>query len=317
MKKVVVIGGGTGTYTILRGLKKYPLDLTAIVSMMDDGGSTGILRDEYGILPPGDIRKCIIALSESTEIMKDLFQYRFTTGGLKGHNFGNIFITALKEVTGSDELAIKEACKILAIRGNVLPVTLDHARLCAVLENGQVVKGETNIDIPKHDGNLKILKVFLEPKARANKEAVKAILGASLIVLGPGDLYSSILPNLLTEGIPEAIRASKAKKMYICNLMTKFGETNNFHVEDFIREIENYLGKNAISAVMYNTGKIKKNTKEKYAKEKAFLVGWDEQELNKAPYAFITGNFICEQTLIRHDSERVASAIQKYLEPLP
>lgn len=317
MKRIVVIGGGTGSYTVLKGLKKYPVNLTAIVSMTDDGGSTGILRDEYGILPPGDVRRCIAALSESTEIMKELFQFRFANGGLKGHNFGNLFITALKEITGSDDKAIKEACKILAIRGKVIPVTLDNARLIAILENNQEIFGETNIDIPKHDGNLKIKKLSLVPEAKANPEAVESILKADMIIIGPGDLYSSVISNLVVSGIPEAIQKSKAKKVYTCNLMTKFGETNNFQVEDFLQEIENYLGKGVITHLIFNTAEMNPLLLEKYKEEKAFPVAYSLQKLQKKKVKLIAGNFVTEPVLIRHDSEKLAKSIMQILEPLP
>ncbi len=310
MKDIVVIGGGTGSFTTLRGLKDYDVNLTAIISMMDDGGSTGRLRDEFGILPPGDIRRCIVALSNSTEIMKDLFQYRFENGGLKGHSFGNLFITALKEITKSDEKAIKEACKILSIKGKVLPVTLDNCRLCAELENCQIIRGESNLDVPKHDGNLKINNVFLEPTAYAFREATEAIRQADLIVLGPGDLYGSIIVNLLVKGISEAIKKSKAKKIYVCNVMTKFGETNSFYVSDFVKEIEKYLGENILDYVLINHKVMDHSLLTKYESEKKFPVKFNEELLKKFEnIKFIKRDLIFEQELIRHDSKKLARAI--------
>jgi uncharacterized cofD-like protein len=311
MKKIVVIGGGTGSFTALMGLKNYDVNLTAIVSTMDDGGSTGRLRDEFGVLPPGDIRRCIVALSNSSEMMKNLFQYRFINGGLKGHSFGNLFITALKEITGSDEQAIKEACRILSIKGNVLPVTLDDCRLCAELEDGQIIKGEANLDVPKHDGNLKIKKLFTEPAAFAFREATEAIRAADLVVIGPGDLYGSIIVNLLVKGLPEAIKDSKAKKLYVCNVMTKFGETNGFKVINFVEELEKYLGKDVLDYVLANDVIMDKELLAKYELEKKFPVMFDDEELTNSNIEFIKRDLICEQELIRHDSRKLARAIME------
>ncbi|MCD6528301.1 YvcK family protein, partial [bacterium] len=234
-KKIVVIGGGTGTFTVLCGLKKYSfVDLSAIVSMADDGGSTKILREEFGILPPGSVRPALVALSHSEKLVADLFNYRFSQGSLKGHNLGNLLITALTKMSGSFEKAINLAGRLLNIKGEVIPSTFTNACLFAQLENGKIIKGETNIDIPKHNGNLKIKKVWLEPSCQPNPQALKKISLAHLIIIGPGDLFSSIIPNLLVKGIPEAIKRSGAKKIFICNLMTKFGETTNFKGKDFV-----------------------------------------------------------------------------------
>lgn len=300
MKNIVVIGGGSGIFNLLIGLKKYDLNITSIVSMADNGGSTGILRNEFGILPPGDIRRSLVALSDSTSVMKELFQYRFNIdSSLKGHSFGNLFLAALKEITGSDEKAILEAAEILKIRGKVLPVTLDNIHLCAKLENGAIIKGEVDIDIPKHDS--KIENVFLEPKARAYFGAVRAIENADIIVMGPGDLYTSIIPNLLVDGISEAIKNSKAKKIYICNLMTKHGETDNFTANDFFRVIERYLGENVIDFVVWNESKIPGDVLEKYAKENQHPVLL--KEMNKK---FVKGDFIKNREILRHDSDTIA-----------
>lgn len=311
MKKIVVIGGGTGSFTVLRGLKKYDVKLTAIVSMTDDGGSTGKLRDEQGVLPPGDIRRCIVALSESTLLMKDLFNYRFNKGGLEGHSFGNLLITALKDITGSDNKAIKEACKLLSIKGNVLPVTLDDCRLCAELEDGQIIFGETNIDMPKHNGNLKIKRIFLNKKAKANKDAEKAIKNADLIVIGPGDLYSSILCNFLISDIKESVAKSKAKKIYVCNLMTKFGETNGFKVSNFIKEIEKYLGKGVVDYIFVNNATFNPSLLKKYEEEKDFPVIIDYKNLKSWKNKLISSDFITKPNLIRHDTSKLAKEIMR------
>lgn len=306
MKKIVTISGGTGSFTLLNGLKKYDIDITAIVPMTDSGGYSGILRSEFGVLPPGDIRRCLIALSEST-LMKDLFQYRFNLGnGLKGHSFGNLFLTALKEITGSEEKAILEASEILKIRGKVNPVTLDNVHLNAELENGEVIKGETNIDIPKHDGNLKIRKLFLEPEARAYYNAVKAIEESDVIVIGPGDLYTSVIPCLLVKGIPEAINNSKSKIFYVCNLMTKFGETNDFTVLDFYNEVRKYLDGRNIDLLIFNDKEIPKDILKNYEKENAYPVKFDIDKLN---VNYVKTDLLLVKDIARHDSDKLAKVI--------
>jgi uncharacterized cofD-like protein len=312
MKNIVVIGGGTGSYTILKGLKAYTdqCSLTAIVSMMDSGGDTGVLRDEYGVLPPGDIRRCLVALSEETELIKKLFQFRFSKGSLKGKNFGNIFLTALSEIMGSDELAIRETGTILKIKGEVFPVTLDKVDLCAELEDGTIVRGETNIDIPKHNPTVLIKRVFLDPKARAYSDAVKAILKADAIIMGPGDLYTSIIPNFLVSRIPKAICDSKAIKIYICNLMTKYGETHNYSVADHLKTILRYIGGKSIDYMIVNNGKPSVGLLKKYEREKSFPVLYKNEEF----YEFgvkkvIEADVMNKRILIRHHPERIAEVI--------
>jgi uncharacterized cofD-like protein len=313
MKKVVVIGGGTGVFTVLSGLKEYPYHLSAIVTIADDGGSSGILREEFGILPPGDIRRALVALSSSSPFLAKLFQYRFKNGkGLKGHSFGNLFLTALEGLTGDFNQAVREAGKILGIKGEVIPVSLDNTRLFARLENDFLVIGESNIDAPKHDGNLSIKEVFLNPQAKANKEALKAIKNADLIIIGPGDLYTSIIPNFLVKGTKEAIKKSKAKKVYISNIMTKFGETNHFTAEQFLAVIEKYLGKNIIDYFLVNVEKPKKSYLDKYKKEKAELVKYNKQYLStlKKPKVIFT-RLVRNSSLLRHDPKKLAQAINR------
>jgi len=308
---IVVIGGGTGTFTVLSGLKKYPnINLSAVVSMADDGGSTGILREEFGILPPGSVRPALVALAPYSEkALADLFQFRFTEGSFRGHNFGNLLITALFQMHGSFEKAIEEAGKILHIRGSVIPSTLDNARLCAELENGEIIRGETNIDVPKHDGNLRIKKVWLEPPCKANPRAIKAMRLADLIVIGPGDLFSSLLPNLLVKGIPEAIKKSRAKKVYICNMMTKFGETNGFSGRDFVDTIESYLGKDVFDFVVLNTKRPQQDRIAKYEREKAQFVRWKKTDFQGRKFSIISGNFLRPKGFIRHDSAKLAKVL--------
>lgn len=305
--KIVTIGGGTGTYQMLSGLKGF--DITAIVSMVDSGGSSGVLRDEYGVLPPGDIRKSIIALSQSPLLMKEIFSYRFARGGLKGHNLGNLIITALADITGSPGAAIREAGNILNIKGRVLPVTVDDAHLCAELEDSTIICGETHIDVPEHDPNIAIRKVFLEPQARIYCDCKDALMGANLIIIGPGDLYTSIIPNLLVEGIVRAIDKSKAKKIYFCNIMTKHGETTGFKASDFVLEIEKYLGKDVLDYIVVNSKKPSKDILEKYKKQNAEFV---EDDTNRMQTMRGIGvDLLNESDILRHDPKKLEKFLSK------
>ncbi len=311
MKKVVVIGGGTGVFTVLTGLKNYPFHLSAIITTADDGGSSGVLREEFGILPPGDIRRALVALSSDSPILANLFNYRFENGkGLKGHSFGNLFLTALERITGDFNQAIKEAAKILGIKGKVIPVTLDYTRLFARLENDLLVVGESNIDVPKHDGSLFIKEVFLNPEAKACKDAIKAIKEADVIIIGPGDLYTSIIPNFLVKGIKKAMKKSQAKKIYVCNIMTKYGETNKFTAEDFFATLEKYLGKGIIDYFLVNIEKPKDYYLGKYKKEKAELVKYNRKLLSfwKKPKVIFT-RLLRQGSLLRHHPKKLAKAI--------
>ncbi|MDP2696066.1 MAG: YvcK family protein [bacterium] len=310
-KKIVVIGGGTGVFTVLSGLKHYFNNLTAVVTMADDGGSTGVLREEFGILPPGDIRRALIALSSSdNKILSDLFGYRFQEGaGLSGHSFGNLMITALQRITGSFDKAVDEVSRILAVQGQVIPVTLEKTRLIAELADGQVIKGENNIDIPQHDGNIKISKIRLSPAAPINPKAKKAIMSADGIVIGPGDLYTSLIPNLLVRGVKEALAKTKGKVIYFVNTMTKFGETNGFQAHDFVNELEQYLGKKVIDYVVVNKTRPSTMRFKPYVQERSEFVDINPEKLQGA-YTAITSNLIRKYGLIRHDSDKVARMVQ-------
>lgn len=311
-RRIVVIGGGTGAFTVLSGLRNYPHRLAAIVSMADDGGSTGVLREEFGILPPGDVRRVLVALSRTeNKLLSELFNYRFKEGwGLEGHSFGNLLLTALERITGDFRLAVKEAGKILGTEGEVIPVTTANTRLFAELEDGQVIEGETNIDIPKHDGHRRIRRMWLKPKARANPEAVKAIKTADAVIIGPGDLFTSVIPNLLVGGIADAIRQSRAKKIYICNLMTKFGETSAFKASDFLAAMEEYLGRNALDYFVVNVDKPKREVLRRYVRERAELVGVDEAAFSgRRKPALVKAKLLRRGTLVRHDPEKLARLI--------
>lgn len=312
-KKIVVIGGGTGVYTVLTALKPYFENLIAIVTMADDGGSTGILREEFGMLPPGDIRRALIALSASpNKRLAELFSYRFSEGvGLTGHNFGNLLITALHRITNNFEEAIKEAGKLLAIKGKVIPVTLGRSNLMAELEDGTLIKGESNIDIPNHDGNLKIKRVWLKPPAEINSNAQKAILEADLIIIGPGDLYTSLIPNLLVGGVKEALQKTKAKVLYFVNLMTKFGETNGFAASDFISILESYLGQGVLNFVAMNNVRPSAKRLSAYIRERSDFVEPDLQNIRPRKNLMpIATDFLRTGSLVRHDPEKLAKAIK-------
>ncbi len=247
--RIVAIGGGTGLSSLLRGLKTYTSNLSVIVTVADDGGSSGRLRDEYRVLPPGDFRQCLIALADAEPLMKQLFDHRFKEGSLNGHSFGNLFIMAMADVTGNFEHALRESGKVLAVKGTIVPSTLQDVTLVASI-NGSNVEGESKI--PKQNG--RISQVFLKPDgAQVNPEAAQAILNAELVVIGPGSLYTSILPNLLVEGMVEAIKASPALKVLVCNLASQQGETDGYGVEDYIRVIHDHVGANLFDFVLVNS----------------------------------------------------------------
>lgn len=312
-KNVVVIGGGTGSFVVLNALKNSPYNLSAILTMADDGGSTGMLREDFGILPPGDVRCALVALSHSdNKILSGLFNYRFQEGrGLAGHSFGNLFLTALERLTGDFSEAIIEAGKILNIKGRVIPVALKHTHLMAELENGKIIKGETNIDIPKHNPALKIKKIWLQPKAKVNPIARKAIQNADFIIIGPGDLYTSILPNLLVGGVVTSLNQSRAKKIYIVNIMTKYGETNCFRASDFVQELGNYLALGVLDYVLVNIERPDVKRLKKYREERARFVECDEKNLKKMHYQLVKAKILRPHGLLRHDFKKLAMVLEK------
>ncbi len=312
MKKVVVIGGGTGVFNVLSGLKEYKYDLAAIVTMADDGGSTGVLREEFGVLPPGDVRRALVALSDSdNKMLSELFNYRFEeNSSLKGHSLGNLLLTALARITGSWQEALREAVTILNVKGEVIPVTLQQTRLNAELENGALIEGETNIDIPKHDPNLRIKRVFLDPLVEANEDAIRAIKEADFVILGPGDLFTSILPNLLVDGIVSALHETKAKLIYITNIMTKYGETNQFKASDFVNEIENYLGQNILDYVVVNVEEMGGKILDRYKDENVEYVDFDKENFDSR-FETITGKFLRSGQFLRHDQKKLAKKLNE------
>jgi uncharacterized cofD-like protein len=255
MKKIVTIGGGNGQSKLLRELKKYPVKITAVVSMIDNGGSTGKIRKAYGVLPSGDIRRCLGALAQQNLELQEAMEYRFQNGFLTGHNFGNLLMLSLEKELGSYQVMIDYLSKLLKIKGRVLPVTLQPTELVAILENDKKIIGETNIDIPKHNAKLKIKRVLLQKKVKANPEVLSAIKQADLIVYTIGDLYTSIIPNLLVSGVKEAIAKSKAKKIYTCNRTTKKGETHGFCAQDFVDTLRQYLNDNSLDYLLVDKNK--------------------------------------------------------------
>lgn len=312
MKKIVVIGGGSGIFNVLKGLKNYPISITSIVTSFDNGGSTGRLRDEFGILPPGDIRRSLVALAPDTgdSTLRDLFSFRFSEeSSLQGHSFGNLFLHALTTISGGEMAGIKKASEILGINHTILPVSLDHAHLSAVLEDGSTIKGETNIDIPKHDGSLKITSLHLEPNATLYSEARDAIISADLIVVGPGDLYTSLLPHTLVEGFIEAIQETKAPLVYIVNTMTKWGETNGFTATDFVQTLLKYLKKDSVDYLICNTTPLSLDLVEKYGRTQSFPVEVDLKELTFYAKHIVAQDVVTQTDVVRHDAEKISKVI--------
>ena len=313
-KKVERIGGGSGGYTLLRGLKEFPLDITAIFTSFDSGGSAGVLRDEFGILPPGDVRRGLLALSDEgqAEILRELFNYRFQNdnSALHGHSFGNLFLAALADIYGGEMQGIRKASELLNIKGKVLPVSLDKSHVHAILEDGTEIVGETNIDIPKHDGNLRIVKIFLDPPAHIYEETDRAIREADLVVIGPGDLYSSLVPTLATAGMKEALKGSKGKIVAICNLMTKWGETHGFKASDMTRELLRYSGLSKFDYVICNTQAVDPKLVSAYEKEKKYPMQRDAA-LDQYADKIITGDLFSSADIARHDSAKIARIISE------
>jgi uncharacterized cofD-like protein len=307
--KIVAIGGGTGLSSILKGLKHITNNITAVVTVGDDGGSSGRLREEMGILPPGDIRNCIAALADEEDLVTELFQYRFRSGnGLEGHSFGNLFLSALCAITGDMVTAVKESSKVLAIRGQVLPSTLDDMRLIAEMDDGRVILGESHI--PEAGGKIKCLRtepMHLQPLP----DAVLAIEAADIIILGPGSLYTSIIPNLLVDGITEAISDSKAKKIYICNVMTQPGETDEYSAADHVSAIlEHCKYKNVIDAIFVNDS-LPKNLALKYKAANSVPVKIDIENLKKLGVKVVIKRLIekNKEGYVRHSPRRLARAV--------
>ena len=352
MKKIVTIGGGTGSFVLLSGLKNYPVHLSAIVSMADDGGSTGVLRDELGVLPPGDIRQCLVALSDSSEKMRELMNYRFERGTLKGHNFGNLLLSALEKINKGFLKGLEEASQILNVKGEVIPVTDSGINLYMELKNGKVLKGEprnstklslrgehqinVNFEIEKRG----IKKFYLNPKVKANKKVIQRIREADMVIIGPGNLYCSILPNFLVAGISEAVHESKATVVFNCNLVNKKGHTEKFTLDDYVDVMNKYLGKERINFITFNSLKPPKRLIKKYQRRREFLIPFIREAspvtsigmrygarakrnykiiltplLNTEQLKFSKADHLSEErSFIRHDPDKLAKTLMFLLE---
>jgi uncharacterized cofD-like protein len=310
--KIVVIGGGSGSSSVLRGLKHRTPNLAAVVTMFDSGGSSGLLHTEFGYPPLGDLRQCMLGLSEDSEsnrALRDLLDFRFQLeSSLHGHSLGNLLLAALTTIGMDLELAIDEMSRLLHITGRVIPVALEHADLCAELDNGEIVVGESNIDL-RGKSYPRIKRVFLEPSVIASPRAIEAILEADVVVLGPGDLFTSIVPNLLAQGIPEALAQTRATRIYVCNLMTKLGETDDFKASDFVRQVVRYLNGPHLDWALINTQEIPPSVRQAYFAEGAFPVACDVETVrNLLPGVFVThlGN---NQVPLKHDHGRIADSV--------
>ncbi|MDO8589469.1 MAG: YvcK family protein [Armatimonadota bacterium] len=307
---IVVIGGGTGLSTLLRGLKTYTSNIVAIVTVTDDGGSSGILRRDLGMAPPGDIRNCLVALADAEPLMTELFQYRFGAGGkgLEGHSFGNLLIAAMSSITGDFEKAVKETSKVLAIRGRVLPSTVTAVTLQAEMEDGTLVEGETSIA----ESPLAIRNIHLHPSnVQPLEEAIQAIGLADLIVIGPGSVYTSVIPNLLVPGIAEALHNSRAIKMYVCNVMTQHGETDHYAASDHVKAVMRHAEGRLFHYVLVNRQAPSAGLLVKYRSEGADLVHPDVEKVRELGFRPVLGDFISQTTVVRHDSEKLAEAIMR------
>lgn len=311
--KIVVIGGGTGLSTMLRGLKKYTHNITAIVTVADDGGGSGVLREDLGILPPGDIRNCILALADTEPLLEELLQYRFKDGRLKDQSFGNLFLAAMDGISNNFEEAVQKMSSVLAVTGKVIPVTLDNMILKARLKNGKIICGESNIPKAVLECNSTIDEVFIEPKdAKAVKEALSAINNADAVILGPGSIYTSIIPNLLVREIRDEIRKTKALRIYVSNIMTQPGESDNYGVKDHIKAINKHAHFNVIDCVLVNVGKISSDLEDLYLKDNSIVVNINEKEVTKLGIRVIKSDFVkVTKGHVRHDEDKLATVLMK------
>jgi len=311
-----VLGGGTGSFTVLSALRHYVDHITAVVNMVDDGGSTGVLRDELGVLPPGDVRQALVALSLDSGLMRDLMNYRFEAGSLGGHSVGNILLTAMEKITGSFDEAVQQSCRILAVKGDVVPVTTNDVRLCLTTADGEVLRGEHLIASTRHDPACPP-RLHLDPAGRINPRAAAAIADADLLVLGPGSLYSSLIGLALTDGIPEALAGTRARKVFVSNLMTKPGQTDGFEAHDFVDAVERYTGP-VFDHLVFNTQHPGDEVVRRYAEGGEQVVGWDDQAMKGRHWTPVGAELVSDdhepqrrgdplrRTLIRHDSDRLA-----------
>ena len=310
--RVVTIGGGTGLSVLLRGLKKYPLDITAVVTVADDGGSSGKIRSDMNIPSPGDIRNVIAALSDVEPYLEKMFQYRFDSGEVKGHPVGNLMIAAMTDIHGDFSTAVKVMSRILNVRGTVLPTTNDIATLNAVLSTGEIIRGESSIT----EAGGEIDHVYITPsRVKPNEDVLRAIEEADYIIMGPGSLYTSIIPNLVISQVSDKIRESKAKKIYVCNVMTQHGETDNYTVSEHITAINKHVGENIFDLVIANSREFDDSILSKYHKEKQEPVKIDHEKIEELGIKLIKNNDvgIVDNNTIRHNAEKVSELIYDYI----
>ena len=322
---IVTIGGGTGSFVLLSGLKAYPVHIAAIVSMADDGGSTGILRDELGVLPPGDVRQCLSALARATPEVRELFSYRFADGALRGHNVGNLFLSALEKTTGSFTKAVAVAGKILNVYGRVVPVTEGDMHLLVELNDGTLLEGEHKLDDNARVRDTGVRAVTLTRPVTAHRDALRAIHDADAVIIGPGDLFGNTIPNLLVDGIPEALRDTSARLIIVANVTNKKGLTEGFHSDDYVARIEQYLRGRHVDVLVCNTGVPRADVARRYEAQEGenMFVTCNH---HTTPYTVVHGDFLQDsrrdmhgdalahtRSFIRHDSDKLASAIMEYV----
>jgi uncharacterized cofD-like protein len=310
--RVVVIGGGTGLSVMLRGLKEKPIDITAIVTVADDGGSSGILRSELEMVPPGDIRNVLTALADVEPLLGKMLEYRFQKGqGLAGHSLGNLILAAMCDITGDFVTGVRELSRVFAVRGRVLPAANHAIVLKAEMTDGTIIEGESKI--PKAGKVIK--RVFIEPPdVSPLPEAIEALQQADAILVGPGSLYTSILPNLLVPEIARTIVQSKALKMFICNVMTQPGETDGYTVSDHIKALHDHVGQNLFDYVIVNNGEIPPQVQDRYAEKGAKVVHLDLDEVTKKGYKVIADQLVLFRTYLRHDAEKLSQHIYQLVE---
>ena len=315
--KLVVIGGGSGISSILRGLTRHPADLTAIVTMFDSGGSSGVLRTEFGYPPFGDLRQCLLALGDETQEtrgIRDALAFRFgDNSSLNGHSVGNLLLAAFTSLNNDLEQALEEIGQVLGVSGKVVPVTLGQAELCAELEDGQLIHGESNIDL-RAAPLPAIKRIYLDREVEANPRATEAVMEADCVILGPGDLYTSILPNLLPNGMIEAIASCRATRVFVCSLMTKRGETDGYRASTFVRQITRYLGSTALDWVLVNTGIPARAIQQVYQEEGAYVVECDLEEVSKYVNGTAATSLAVDEVPLRHDPDKTAAAILQVLD---
>lgn len=323
--RVVVLGGGTGTYVMLQALRNTPVHLTALLTMVDDGGSNRVVRDQFGLLPTSGICQAISALSDEESLLRELFNYRFHQGeNFNGMRFGNLFLAAVSDIVGSQKEGIQETLRLLKVKGDVFPISYDDVRLVAQYEDGSQVVGEHMIDEPNHDGKMRIEKLWTEPEAKLSDEAAEAMAQADFIIMGPGDFYTNTVANFVVKGTPEAMKNSKAKKIFFSNLMTKYGETYGFTLENYLEEIEKYYCLDCLDVLVVNNNmEFPAEVLEAYAKDNSVPVQNDfdqakhshitvyqEDLLSSAVQRKVAGD-VLQRSMLRHDPAKLAAFFQK------